>query len=249
MNSRESHPVGAIELTEQNAPFYLRGRNEYRSADRLQCRELGGGVSNTVLLVETPHQRFVVKQALPQLRVKDEWLADRSRIFRERDGFDRCRQTAPTKSWVPEVLWSDEPNYLFAMQAAEEPNEFWKNRLLSGVLEPEWARRAGMALGLTIRGSWRSELFERKYGDRTAFDQLRTDPYYRTIALPQSRHCATLGGMAASNRRATALRLRMATGARRTCCSRLPGWCSSITSARITAIRRMMRASDSIICF
>jgi 5-methylthioribose kinase len=69
------------------------------------------------------------------------------------------------------------------MRAAEEPGEFWKNHLLDERLEPEWARRAGVALGLTIRGSWRSEFFENKYGDRTAFDQLRTDPYYRTIAL------------------------------------------------------------------
>jgi 5-methylthioribose kinase len=170
-----------IELSAENAVAYLRGRAEYASAERLACRELGGGVSNTVILAETPNERFVVKQALPQLRVKDEWLADRGRIFRERDALVDAARLLP-RGWVPEVLWSDEPNYLFAMQAAGEPSEFWKNRLLAGRLEPEWARRAGIALGLTIRGSWRSEFFERKYGDRTAFDQLRSDPYYGTIA-------------------------------------------------------------------
>jgi 5-methylthioribose kinase len=147
----------------------------------LTCRELGGGVSNTVILAETPHERIVVKQALPRLRVKDEWLADRNRIFRERDALVDAARLLP-RGWVPEVLWSDAPNYVFAMRAAEEPSEFWKNRLLAGKIEPQWARRAGMALGLTIRESWRSEFFAEKYRDRTAFDQLRTDPYYRTIA-------------------------------------------------------------------
>ena len=181
MNAREPERTETLELTAENAAAYLGRRAEYAAVARLECRALGGGVSNTVILAETPNERFVVKQALPRLRVKDEWLADRNRIFRERDALLDAARLLP-RGWVPEVLWSDEPNYLFAMRAAREPSEFWKNRLLEGRLEPEWARRAGMALGLTIRGSWRSQFFERKYGDHTAFDQLRTDPYYRTIA-------------------------------------------------------------------
>ena len=181
MNARETQRTAPLELTPENAAAYLRQRAGYASVSRLACRALGGGVSNNVILAESPNERFVVKQALPRLRVKDEWLADRGRIFRERDALVDAAGLLP-RGWVPEVLWSDEPNYVFAMRAAGEPSEFWKNRLLEGRLEPEWARRAGVALGLTIRGSWRSEFFERKYGDRTAFDQLRTDPYYRTIA-------------------------------------------------------------------
>jgi 5-methylthioribose kinase len=181
MNARQPQRNEPLELTAQNATAYLRERSEYASAAHLECRELGGGVSNTVILVQTAQERLVVKQALPRLRVKDEWLADRSRIFRERDALVDAARLLP-RSWVPEVLWSDEANYMFAMRAAEEPSEFWKSRLLAGCLEPEWARRAGIALGLTIRGSWRSESFAQKYGDRTAFDQLRTDAYYRTSA-------------------------------------------------------------------
>jgi 5-methylthioribose kinase len=202
MSAEGRQPSDPFELTRQNAAAYLRLRPEYAAANQsttdnavcppsgkktsarsehLNCRELGGGVSNTVILVEAPGERFVIKQALPQLRVKDEWLVDRGRIFRERDALADCAKLLP-RGWVPEVLWSDEPNYVFAMRAAEEPSEFWKNRLLEGRIEAEWARRAGVALGLTIRASWRSEFFERKYGDQTAFGQLRTDPYYRTIA-------------------------------------------------------------------
>jgi 5-methylthioribose kinase len=168
-----------LDLNADAAVDYL-ARRGYRR-DLLRCRDLGGGVSNNVVAVDTGAEKLVLKQALPRLRVRDEWLADRSRIFRERDALiDAARLLPP--AWVPAVVWSDEPNYLFAMRAAEEPSEFWKSRLLRGIIEPHLARRAGLALGLTIRGSWRSEALQLKFGDQTAFNQLRIDPYYRTIA-------------------------------------------------------------------
>ena len=46
-------------------------------------RLLAGGVSNAVVLVEDGDQRIVLKQSLPRLRVRDEWLADRARVLRE----------------------------------------------------------------------------------------------------------------------------------------------------------------------
>jgi hypothetical protein len=47
------------------------------------AKALTGGVSNVVLLVETPERRVVLKQALPRLRVADEWYADPARIEAE----------------------------------------------------------------------------------------------------------------------------------------------------------------------
>ena len=51
--------------------------------------ELGGGVSNTVLLVDMGEERFVLKQALGKLRVEQDWFSDPRRIFRESAGL-RC---------------------------------------------------------------------------------------------------------------------------------------------------------------
>ncbi len=169
---------GALELSAEGASDYLQTTGRVASAPR--CRALGGGVSNTVILVETEAQSFVLKQSLPQLRVKDEWFADRSRILRERDGLVEAAKLLPA-GWVPEVLWSDEANYIYAMEAFSERASDWKTLLLSGDLNPQLARRAGIALGLTIRGSWRSPRLEKLFADTRAFDQLRTDPYYRTI--------------------------------------------------------------------
>jgi 5-methylthioribose kinase len=170
-----------FELSGENAAGYLRDRGIGASGKPLQCRELGGGVSNTVVLVESGQERFILKQALPQLRVKDEWLADRTRIWRERDSLAAVAGVLPP-SWVPKILWSDESNFLFAMEAAPEPAEFWKSHLLAGQLDAEHAKRAGIALGLTIRATWKSAEYADRFGDQTAFDQLRIDPYYRTIA-------------------------------------------------------------------
>ena len=169
-----------LELDEITVRDYLADRGEPLSA-HATVRELGGGVSNTVLYVTDRERRFVLKQALPQLRVKDEWLADRSRIRRERDALLASAKLLPP-GWVPHVLWSDDANYLYAMEAFALDAESWKDKLLRGELDASVARRAGLALGLTVRGSWRSRELAAQFGDRIAFDQLRTDPYYRQIA-------------------------------------------------------------------
>jgi aminoglycoside phosphotransferase (APT) family kinase protein len=167
----------SFSLSAGSAAEYLAGRGIAAES----ARELGGGVSNTVVLVETANSgRFIVKQALPQLRVADEWLAERSRIFRERDGLvDAARLLPP--GWVPRVLWSDDENFLYAMEAVS-PAVSWKERLLAREFNSRHAWAAGQALGMTMAGSWRNPDFEERYGDQRAFDQLRTDPYYRTIA-------------------------------------------------------------------
>ncbi len=170
--------MSGFALSAESAPGYLARRG---LAGEFRCRELGGGISNVVVLAESEEQRMVLKQALPQLRVRDEWLAERSRIFRERDGLIAAARVLPD-GWVPEVLWSDDPEFLFAMQAFSPDACSWKDELMRGKLDCERAEQAGRALGLTIRETWRDPELERRFGDQTAFDQLRTDPYYRTIA-------------------------------------------------------------------
>lgn len=140
--------------------------------------ELGGGVSNTVLLVEVPGQRFILKQSLPRLRVGDEWLSERSRIFREVAGMRCLAGTIP----VPEILYEDRENYCFAMTAAPPASQTWKTQLLGGEIDPGIAGQVGRALGAMICSSWNSRERESEFGDQTVFDQLRIDPYYRTAA-------------------------------------------------------------------
>lgn len=170
--------MSGFSLSGESAPQYLA---DCGVAGDFKCRELGGGISNIVVLAESDHERLVLKQALPQLRVADEWLAERSRIFRERDGLIAAADILPA-GWVPRVLWSDDAAYLFAMEAFSADAESWKDELLRGELDAGKAKQAGLALGLTIARSRPDADLQQRFGDQQAFDQLRTDPYYRTIA-------------------------------------------------------------------
>ena len=131
-------PAPAVELTPSTVVEYLASRG----VRPLRVSELPGGVSNTVLLVETETGRFVLKQSLPQLRVEQPWLSDRSRIWREADALEVLAPYLPEAA-VPSVLFRDDENYLFAMTAAPAGIETWKSALLRGECDPGVASRVG----------------------------------------------------------------------------------------------------------
>jgi 5-methylthioribose kinase len=143
--------------------------------------ELGGGVSNTVLLVEAGESRLILKQALGKLRVEDDWFADRDRIFRESAAMRWLAPHLPTGS-LPEILFEDRENYLFAMTAAPADAATWKSLLLRGEFELCVAERTAGILATMVSTSWSDPESEHAFGDQTVFDQLRLDPYYRTTA-------------------------------------------------------------------
>lgn len=177
-----------LELTPENAGAYLGGRPEIQP-ERWRVRPLGGGVSNTVLLVESETRRLVLKQALPKLRVQEEWFADRGRNHRECAAMKALAAHLPPGS-VPEILFEDAGNCLFAMTAAPPGARIWKSLLLEGTADTGTAEQVAAMLAVMIRVSWASPAWEEMFADRTAFDQLRLDPYYRFTA---SRHLELAG--------------------------------------------------------
>jgi aminoglycoside phosphotransferase (APT) family kinase protein len=137
-------------------------------------------VSNTVLLVEAGGCQFVVKQALPQLRVEAEWLCDRRRILSESAALRAVAPVLPAGA-VPVVLCEDPANFAFAMSAAPSA-ETWKARLLRGECDIAIAERAGATLSALIRGTSGSAALASRFDQMAIFDQLRLDPYYRYTA-------------------------------------------------------------------
>ncbi len=178
------------ELSAGGALRLLSGREEL--SREAVARVLAGGVSNTVVLVEDGQRRIVLKQSLSRLRVRDEWLADRSRIVREWEVMRAVASILPAGR-IPDLLFLDEGRFLYAMQAAPTGSADWKSRLLAGELSAATARLAGATLGLMTRGTWHRPEFRERFADATAFDQLRTDPYYRTVA---TRHPSVSGQLA-----------------------------------------------------
>lgn len=163
-----------FELSAENASTYL-GRP-------CLAVELGGGVSNSVVLVEAGAERLVLKQSLGKLRVEQDWFSDRRRIFRESTALRRLRDVLPDGA-LPEVLFEDHDNFLFAMTAAPALAKTWKELLLGGDVSERIAERIGDILGAIISSTWRDRACEVEFGDQTVFDELRIDPYYRTAAL------------------------------------------------------------------
>ena len=173
-----------FELLPENAGQYLHSRPE-TGGSRWRITPLGGGVSNTVLLAESESFRLILKQALPKLRVDEDWFADRTRIYRESAVIRLLSAHLPPGS-LPEILFDDPENCLFAMTAAPPGSATWKTLLLEGVTSEDTAERVGKMMVAMIRTSWRSAEWEKMFGDQTAFDQLRLDPYYRFTSLRHS---------------------------------------------------------------
>src|SRR3974390_1268201 len=122
-----------FELTPENALDYLRRQGWIDNAPA-QAEVLSGGVSNFVLRVTTPQRRFVLKQSRPQLRTRDAWFSDLDRIWREQEVMEVLGARLPPLV-VPQVLFVDRPNYLFAMEHAPSDSRVWKEQLLAGDID------------------------------------------------------------------------------------------------------------------
>ncbi|MGE0755685.1 MAG: phosphotransferase [Pirellulaceae bacterium] len=182
-----------IWIDEQTAQDYLRATGRIASQEEVRIRELAGGVSNVVLLVADARglPRFVLKQAREQLRVADPWFCSVTRILREVEVLKiagRALQREPARLpneglavGVPEVLFCDAENFAFAMTAAP-PHQVWKEQLLAGACEPQVASACGSLLGSLHATTWHDAESAAGLADRTFFDALRLDPYYRHVA-------------------------------------------------------------------
>jgi 5-methylthioribose kinase len=191
------------EIDSDTTADYLRETGRVGLTEDVAVRELSGGVSNLVLLVTLPARShsLVVKQARERLRVKDDWRCSPERIWREVAVLRICGELLAARStevearsedrltaFVPEVLWEDRENYVYAMTAAPENHKTWKEMLLAGQIEQsrEIAVTCGRLLGQLHAASWRDESIARELDDRSYFDQLRVDPYYRRVAAVHS---------------------------------------------------------------
>jgi 5-methylthioribose kinase len=144
----------------------------------VQARPLSGGVSNVVLAVEAEGLRAVVKQALPRLRVADEWLATQERALTEADALRLAGELTPGA--LPAVLDVDESAYAIVIAQAPDGWTNWKDDLLRGVVDTTVGDRLGAILAAWHRGTWEASSAWRLAGTE-AFEQLRVDPYHRTV--------------------------------------------------------------------
>lgn len=167
-----------LELTSENATAYLRERG-WITGEPVSVEALSGGVSNVVFRVVAPERTFVLKQSRPQLRTRDAWFSDVTRVYREQEVMETLYPLLPET--VPEVLFSDRDNCVFAMSHAPEPSRVWKTSLLAGEVDLSVGERAGRVLGRMHEATATDPRLVEAFRDPTVFVQLRVDPFYRRI--------------------------------------------------------------------
>ncbi len=170
-----------IELDARTAGTYLQEHGVAPPDADVTVEELGWGISNVVLRASWPGACIVVKQSLPKLRVEDDWPFDRDRIVGERDCMEYLSVLLPPGS-VPDVVFSDDASFAFAMTCVPAGGVLWKQALLDGEIDPEAARRAGRLLASIHRDSAADERVRERFASQTVLIQGRIDPYHLTAA-------------------------------------------------------------------
>lgn len=211
-----------LELDANTAPEYLRRTSLVAASEAVQIDELPGGVSNVVWRVRrSGGDDFILKQARGKLRVAHDWFCSVERIWREVEVLRLCgkllnkpsAERAPAsfgfvaRPVVPQILFEDRDTYCFAMTAAPRESRPWKELLLAGEmpLQRGVATACGELLAALHGGSWDDAAIAEQLADRTYFDQLRLDPYYRQVARVHADLQGPIEGLIASvwqNRRA-----------------------------------------------
>jgi 5-methylthioribose kinase len=149
--------------------------------ERPFLRMLTGGVSSLIVLVETARGPLCVKQALPKLKVAQDWFAP---VERNRAEVAWMREAALlSPGAVPAILGEDPEAHAFAMEFLD-PGAFpvWKAMLLAGAVAPTTAQEVGRVLASIHAGTaGRADVAER-FANEAQFDALRLDPYLTATA-------------------------------------------------------------------
>ena len=167
---------------------YLR-RNGHIPADESPgFVTLRGGVSNrTVWLRRERGGDWVIKQALPKLRVPVDWFSAPERIEREAAALRWLGKIAPGQA--PEFVFADDSRHILAMTAIPQPHDNWKTLLLAGRTDQGLARAFGHLLSRIHNAVADYPALARDFAERRFFEELRLEPYYAYSAsqMPGAR--------------------------------------------------------------
>jgi len=142
---------------------------------------LAGGVSSEIFLLEDNRRKLVIKQALPRLKVQDEWQADVSRNQVEQR-FIRYAQKHVPQNILPLVL-DEHENCFFVMEFLGDGFVTWKEQLLAGGFDLNVARVAAQLLATLHRVSWDDAVARQQFSTGDNFSALRVHPYLITTGM------------------------------------------------------------------
>lgn len=175
-------PPGPTPVLTNNVITYLASRNLHPGGSAT-VTALTDGVSARVYLVEGKSARWVVKQALSELRVETQWLANPDRILTEASALKLAHNYTPSN--VPEVVDVDETACIVTMTAAPPSLLNWRHLLLNGKLDQNQllsvVERLGFVLGTWHGATWGRHEITEEFSGKAIFEQLRLTPFHRNI--------------------------------------------------------------------
>jgi aminoglycoside phosphotransferase (APT) family kinase protein len=156
---------------------------------------LSGGVSSEIYLVNDGGRQFVVKRALRQLKVEQEWFADIGRNAHEAAYLGYVARFAPDN--VPQLQHVSAEHGYFTMEYLGAEWQNWKTALLDGRSEPRIAQAVSSLLGKIHAHSAADPEARERFRTLANFEQLRIEPYLLATARRHPRLQALLEAEAA----------------------------------------------------
>jgi 5-methylthioribose kinase len=174
-------------LTKDTVIEYLIEQKLIAAGESVEVEELTGGISNVVLAITTRKKKYVLKQALAELKVSELWEADQRRAIVEADALEVFNKLSPTH--VPKLVFLDPIRFVLVLERVPVGSSVWKSDLLDGHIEPEIAAVLGRTLATWHNFGEINEEARSKFMEDSLFEQLRIDPFYRFVEAknPQIR--------------------------------------------------------------
>jgi len=142
---------------------------------------LTGGVASDIWKVDTGGTPFVVKRALPKLRVAADWYAPVNRNLSEAAWFRVAKRIVPDAA--PDVLFQDAGTPMFAMSYfPADRYPVWKAELYAGRVDLSFAAQVGRTIARIHRATAGDEAIAREFANDAAFHAIRLEPYLEATA-------------------------------------------------------------------
>lgn len=151
------------------------------AAQAFRAVPMTGGVSSDIWLIEHGNAKFVVKRALPRLKVEGAWEVTVERSRYEYLWLSTVARLVPGSA--PTVLGYDEATGFIAMRYYEpDLHPTWKSHLLRGVAHPRTPTDVGHALGQIHAATSREKDLAMMFDRDDIFEAVRIAPYLRAVA-------------------------------------------------------------------
>ena len=134
---------------------------------------LTGGVSCEAWRAITARGDYVVKAALPQLRVAAEWHAPVERAETEARWFAEAGAIVPKA--VPHLVASFPADHALITDFVAAP--VWKQEMIAGRVDPAVARHVGERIARVHRTTTNDARVAASFADHAAFHALRVEPF------------------------------------------------------------------------